>query len=259
MGWRAARPAGLTSYQLEVSLLRATGTRTASPSLGEVGAMASRLPSAVPPVSKPGVARGVVLDVPRYSQMVHRGSFQEYGGGGEAWCSPTSLSMVLAYYRALPPRSSYGWVPAGTPAPWVPAVARGTYDASYEGTGNWPFNSAYAAGRTGHAFVTRLRSLREAERFVRAGIPLVASISFGRGGLDGAPISASGGHLVVIAGFPSSGDVVVNDPAASSDGTVRRTYDRAQFEAAWLGGSGGLVYVVRDDAHPLPAQSPGNW
>ena len=53
------------------------------------------------------------------------------------------------------------------------------------GAGNWPFNTAYAANLTGDAFVTRLTSLREAERFIAAGIPLAASISFSRGQLDG--------------------------------------------------------------------------
>ena len=66
------------------------------------GAVASRLPSSVPAVSAPGVASGIVLDVPRYSQMVHRGEFSQYGGGGEAWCSPTSTAMVLGYYGRLP-------------------------------------------------------------------------------------------------------------------------------------------------------------
>jgi hypothetical protein len=34
------------------------------------------------------------LNVPRYSQMTHRGHYPQYGGG-QAWCSPTSLSMLL--------------------------------------------------------------------------------------------------------------------------------------------------------------------
>jgi hypothetical protein len=255
-------PAGLASYQLRVSLMRRTGATTASPTLDTVGAVASRLPdgpvttSARGPVSRAG---GAVLDVPRYSQMVHRGHYPRWGGGGEAWCSPTSTSMVLGYYDALPPASSRAWVPSGHTDPWVDAAARATYDAAYEGTGNWPFNTAYAAPLAGHAFVTRLRSLREAERFVTAGIPLVASISFGSGELTGAPISASNGHLVVIVGFRADGSVVVNDPAAPTRAGVRRTYDRGQFENAWLPRSGGLVYVIRDDAHPLPAGSPGNW
>jgi hypothetical protein len=140
----------------------------------------------------------------------------------------------------------------------VDAVARSTYDHGYRGTGNWPFNTAYAAPRTGSAFVTRLRSLAEAEQLVAAGIPVVASIAFGRGELTGAPISSSNGHLLVIAGFTATGDVVVNDPAAPTNATVRRTYRRAELERAWQEASGGVVYVVHDAAHPLPP-SPGSW
>ena len=92
-------------------------------------------------------------------------------------------------------------MPTGHADPWVDYAARMTFDHAYDGTGNWPFNTAYAASRAGKAFVTRLRSLREAERFVAAGIPLVASVSFGSGQLTGAPISATAGHLLVIVGF----------------------------------------------------------
>ena len=236
-------PSGVSSYQLRVTLRRAAG-QASSPSVDTVGAVASRLPSVTAvPTSRPGVARGIVLDVPAYSQMVHRGDFPEYGGGGEAWCSPTSTSMVLGYYGALPKPKAYAWV-GDRPDPWVDHAARMTYDYDYEGTGNWPFNTAYAASLAGHAHVTRLRSLREAEPYIAAGIPLVASIAFGRGELDGAPISSSNGHLVVIDGFTDSGDVVVNDPAAPTDATVRRTYDRGQFENAWIPSSGGTVYVI---------------
>jgi hypothetical protein len=50
---------------------------------------------------------------------------------------------------------------------------------------------------------------------------------------------------VAVVGFTSAGNVVVNDPAGSSNSTVRRTYKRGEFERAWLGGSGGITYVVR--------------
>ncbi|WP_180934443.1 C39 family peptidase [Nocardioides ungokensis] len=196
--WVASRSTGLASYQVRVLLLRRTGASTASPSLDQVGAMSSRLPSGSVTTSASGPASkaGTVLDVPRYSQMAHRGHYPRWGGGGEAWCSPTSTSMVLGYYDALPDPSTYAWVPAGHTDPWVDEAARSTYDAAYQGTGNWPFNTAYAAPLAGHAFVTRLRSLREAELFIDAGIPLVASISFGSGELTGAPISASNGTPV---------------------------------------------------------------
>lgn len=252
-------PNGVTSYQLRVTLVRRAGQK-ASPRIESVGAMASLLP-AVSSVktSKPGVARGVVLDVPTYSQMIHTGHSPEFGNGGEAWCSPTSTAMVLGYYDALPAPSAYSWVPAGHPDPWVDHVARMTYDYAYEGTGNWPFNTAYAATRVDRAFVTRLRSLREAEVLVKAGIPVVASIAFERGELDGAPIASTDGHLLVIVGFTADGDVVVNDPAAATDAEVRRTYDRGQFENVWIPTSGGTVYVIADAAHPLPPSPGGNW
>ena len=267
VAWDTWKTAGVSAWQLRLTLFRRSGTK-ASPLVERVGAMVSRLPSSTGvTTSRPGVAsrRGTVLRVPRYSQMVHRGAYPQYDNGGEAWCSPTSTTMVLGYYDALPPASSYRWVREDYPDRVVAHLARNTYDAGFGGTGNWPFNTAYAASRTGKAFVTRLRSLREAERFVAAGIPLVTSVTFGSGQLSGAPISSTNGHLMVVVGFRKNGDVVVNDPAASTRRGVRRTYDRGQFEDAWLkrgsaGGSGGLTYVVHDDGHPLPPRGKRrNW
>jgi hypothetical protein len=64
----------------------------------------------------------------------------------------------------------------------------------------------------------------------------------------------------VIAGFTSSGDVVVNDPAAISNQQVQRVYDRRSFERAWLSATGGIVYVIHPGSVPLPpaGQQP-NW
>ncbi len=248
----------LDAFQLRVTLLRGEGS--AGPTVDSVGAVASNLPDVDEvATSGSGPGSGTTLDVPRYSQMVHRGHYPTWGNGGQAWCSPTSTSMVLGYYDALPSAQDYSWVPDGHVDPWVDHAARMTYDHDYSGTGNWPFNTAYAATLTDHAFVTRLRSLREAGLFIEAGIPLVASISFGSGELDGAPISGTNGHLLVIVGFTDTGDVIVNDPAATKRKGVRRTYDRGQFEDAWLPTSGGLVYVIHDDAHPLPAGNHSNW
>ncbi|MFC5175759.1 peptidase C39 family protein [Nocardioides taihuensis] len=255
--WRVEPDRGLAGYQLRVTLLRGRGST--GPVVDGLGAVASRLPATAPGTSRPGPGSGTVLDVPRYSQMVHSGHYPRWGGGGQAWCSPTSTSMVLGYYDALPPAKAWSWIPDGHTDPWVDFAARATYDHGYDGTGNWPFNTAYAATRTGHAFVTRLRNLREAGRFIEAGIPVVASISFGSGELDGAPISASDGHLLVVVGFTRAGDVVVNDPAAQHRRGVRRTYDRAQFEDAWLPTSGGTAYIVRDDTHPLPTGASPGW
>ena len=247
---RAKSGVTFTAYRLAVDLHRRKGT-TIAPRVRSVHAVASRLAGSVPATSAP-LLPGKVLRVPRYSQQIHRGEYPRYGGGGEAWCSPTSLAMVLAYYGKRPTAREYAWVDDAYDDPWVDEAARRVYDYAYRGAGNWPFNTAYAATRLRRSVVTRLSSLRDAERFIAAGVPLVVSVSFSSGQLDGAPISSTNGHLLVVVGFTSAGDVVVNDPAAASNTGVRRVYDRGQFEAAWLRRSHGLAYAIRDRDHRFP-------
>jgi hypothetical protein len=252
----------LSSYQLRVTLYRPHGT-SQSPHVGMVGAMASRID--VPehlPASPLGGAEGITLDVPTYSQELHTGEYPQWDGGGEAWCSPTSTSMVLAYWRSGPRPADYAWVDPAYQDPWVDHAARNTYDYNYDGAGNWPFNAAYA-GRFGlDAFVTRLRSLTEAEQFIKRGIPLVVSVSWDKGELDGAGYSTNG-HLMVIVGFTEDGDVVVNDPASHlipSNEQVRTVYDREQFENTWVPHSGGVAYVLHPSDVPLPdPPAQANW
>lgn len=66
----------------------------------------------------------------------------------------------------------------------------------------------------------------------------------------------------MIRGFTASGDVIANDPAALSNEAVRRVYPRAAFERVWVGGSGGIVYVMHPASAALPSRVPGatpNW
>ncbi len=255
----AAAGRGWTSFQLRVTLLRPAGA-SLTPTVRSLAVMASRLPEAggvVPSV--PQAAQGVVLNVPRYSQNIHEGEYPQWNGGGEAWCSPTSTSMVVAHWGTGPTPADYAWVDPSYPDPWVDYAARHTYDANYAGTGNWPFNTAYA-GRFGlDGFVTRLRSPNEAERFIAAGIPLVLSLSFKKGKIPGLGYGTNG-HLLVLAGFTQSGEPVLNDPAAPSNEAVRKTVGRAEFEAAWLDTSRGIVYVIHPATAALPATGPqANW
>ncbi|HEX5917730.1 MAG TPA: peptidase C39 family protein [Nocardioides sp.] len=239
--WFAA--SAVTAYQLRVTLMRPKGSGKAV-SLERVGAVASADASAPRPASTPGPAAGTVLPVPTYSQMVHSGHYPAWGGGGEAWCSPTSLAMVLAYHGIAPTPTG---ITAGHADAVVDHTARMVYDHGYRGTGNWAFNTAYAATLAGgDSYVTRMRDLREAEDHIVAGVPLIVSVAFGRNQLAGAPISASNGHLLVVVGFEADGDVVVNDPAGATNAEVRRVYDRAQFERIWIAASGGTAYVVRN-------------
>ena len=245
----------LRSYRLRVSSYRAEGA-PAAPAISAVGAMTSRVPDRFEvPVSPPGKASGIELAVPAYAQNLHKGHFPEYGGSGESWCSPASTEMVVEYWGHRPRAADMTWIPAGQVDRTVDHAARQTYDFAYGGTGNWPFNTAYAAtfGLRGH--VTRLHSLTELEDYIARGIPVVTSQSFRADELDGAGYG-SAGHIMVVVGFTGDGDVIANDPAANSDAGVRRIYPRAQFENIWqrtkrhtddgsvASGPGGIVYLI---------------
>ena len=147
-----------------------------------------------------------------------------------------------------------GYLPAASPAghqdPWVDFTARAVYDYHYNGAGNWPFNAAYAASRGLVADVTQLHDLAEAEPFLKADIPLVASVAWNSNKLDGA-IKSTNGHLLVIEGMTADGkQVIVNDPASIDNAHVKHFYDREQFERAWIPASGGIVYVIRPAGWP---------
>ena len=95
--------------------------------------------------SAPGAAAGIELAVPSYAQSIHGGEYPQYGGGGAAWCSPTSTAMVMEYWGLGPSAADLAWVDPALADPCVDHAARFTFDAAYDGTGNWPFNTAYAA------------------------------------------------------------------------------------------------------------------
>jgi Peptidase_C39 like family len=245
----------LSSYQLRVTLYRKPGTKP-SPTVWRIGAMASDIPARFTvPASTPGEAAGIELPVPLFSQDIHKGQYPQYDNGGEAWCSPTSSSMVVKYWGRGPSQADLAWVDPTYQDPEVDYAARYTYDYQYEGCGNWPFNAAYAASWPDmEGVVTRLHSLNDIEHLISNGIPVITSQSFIASDLDGSNYSTSG-HLMCIAGFTADGDVVAHDPASSDDSVVRNVYKRGQFETVWLrtkrinadggvsSGSGGVVYV----------------
>jgi len=229
-----------TAHQLAL-VLRSDAPSAGSGPLVTLAAVLASSPSPVAravPVSR--AAWGVALPVPERSQMI-------YAGGGPVWCSPTSTSMVMAYWA-----DRLGNQALNRP---VPEVAAAVYDPVYRGNGNWPFNTAYA-GRDGlSAYVSRMSSLAQVERWIEASIPVVASLAWEPGELgSAAAVPSTDGHLLVIMGFTASGDVVVNDPAADPrlGLTVRRVYPRAALERLWLTHSGGTVYLIYPTGTPLP-------
>ncbi|HYC88389.1 MAG TPA: C39 family peptidase [Thermoanaerobaculia bacterium] len=177
-----------------------------------------------------------LLNVPQCSQMV-------YPDGGNVWCSPTSTSMVLAFLQN----------DTGACEPRVRAAVSGVHDWIFGGHGNWPFNTAYASTKGFNAYVARFTSMRDVENWVAAGVPVVFSFAWSSGQLTGSAIPSSSGHLAVFVGFDASGNPIVNDPAAASDGTVRRTYLRSELEPLWLSRSGGTVYLIYPQGLATPA------
>jgi len=260
------------AYRLRATLYRKTDA-SAGPTLSRLSAIASNLTNQKGsfPSKTTMTGPGIDLGVPQYSQEIHHGDFPQYDNGGEAWCSPTSTAMVVGYwslpsvtstdYSPQPPE--YAWVTAAYPPPhqdpWVDFTARAVYDYHYNGAGNWPFNAAYAASRTGLvADVTQLHNLREAEAFIKKGIPLVASVAWNSNKLEGG-IKSTNGHLLVIEGFSADGSkVIVNDPASIDNTVVKHSYDREQFERAWIPASGGIVYVIRPANWPTPPLTANN-
>ncbi|MFE0021370.1 peptidase C39 family protein [Amycolatopsis sp. NPDC059021] len=245
----------LRSYQLRITLYREAGSHV-TPVVTSLGAMTSAVPDRFDVrTTKPGRATGIELDVPPYAQNLHKGQFPQYGGGGENWCSPTATEMVAEYWGKRPKPADMAWIPAGYVDPSVAYAARYTYDYAYEGTGNWPFNTAYAAslGLRGH--ITRLHSLNELENYIARGIPVITSQSFESSELDGAGYGTAG-HIMVVIGFTKDGDVITNDPASNSNDNVRTVYKRDQFEKIWqrtqrhtadgsvASGPGGVVYLI---------------
>jgi hypothetical protein len=225
-----------TTNAFQVKLLLFSADKVATPSVQNVSMAYSTSAPKSATVSTGNPSRwNHVLNVPKCSQMV-------YPDGGEVWCSPTSTSMVLSYLAHY----------TGPCEPRVRAAVAGTYDWVYNGHGNWPFNTAYAATFGYEAYVARFTSLAKAEEFIAAGIPVIMSIAWKKGELSGADIESTNGHLLVLVGFDAQGNPVVNDPASPSDQAVQHTYLRSEFEPLWLKASGGTVYLIYQAGEPVP-------
>lgn len=239
-----------SAYQLSLTLF--TTSPSVSPSVRSIDAIASYDASQFQTIPADPSVWGTNLPVPQRSQMLPEYKGLGYGGGGEVWCSPTSTSMVMAYWANVLGQPNLNQT--------VPAAAQGTYDFAYDGTGNWPFNTAYAASYGLTSFVTRMSSMSQVEQWIKAGVPIVISVAFNNGQLPGEPVKNSPGHLMVIRGFTSTGDVITNDPAAATDAQVQIVYKRADLENVWQTSSNGTAYVIYPQGWATPTvDAAGSW
>ncbi|NIP16270.1 MAG: hypothetical protein GWM88_16635 [Pseudomonadales bacterium] len=137
---------------------------------------------------------------------------------GPRVCSPTCITMLLARH--------------GYPAD-LNSVAESCFDPVTNLYGIWPLAIRSAAHQGSLGAVELFDDWEEPLRVLEAGMPFAASIRFGEGGLPGAPLPRTGGHLVVVNGADPQ-DVRVNDPSAEDAASVHRRYRAAEFSNAWL-------------------------
>lgn len=192
-------------------------------------------PAPLPPVRD---AWGIALPVPERSQLHYP--------GGEAWCSPTVVSMLLGFWANKLHRPDLDLLP--------PAVAQEIHDPKWEGTGNWSFNMAFAGSLPGmRAMAVRLSDLAEVEAWVACGIPVGLSICSNRLNDRG---RRPRGHLVVCVGFTAQGEPILHDPGRSKE--IHRVVPRERLVDAWAY-SKNTAYLVYPEVTRLPADAFGHW
>ncbi len=219
------------------------GTNRARPKLKFLGLSFAntKVPVAVREPNR--AAWGKIISTPEHSQ---HGVWTNKG-----WCSPTSLSMALSRWAEILNRPEMNLT--------VPEVAAIVYDVDFAGTGNWPFNTAFAGSFPGmRSYVTRLDDISEVEDWIAAGIPVILSARWDWL-LPGRPPD-NDGHLIVCIGFTENGDVVVNDPSARLEKgePVRRIYKRADVIHSWTK-SHNAVYLVYPVGAKIPKNFYGHW
>jgi hypothetical protein len=174
------------------------------------------------------------LRVPLRSQMAYP--------HGNRICSPTSVTMLLAYWYMR--TGAARLVAFADHAAVSQLVAPCVYDPVYDGYGNWGFNTAYAAAQGLDAYLACFSSLAQLEPWIAAGVPVVISVAWKAGELANAPIASSAGHLLIVIGFDETGQVIVADPRAEHE---------TQLETAWQRNSAGMVYLIHPHGWPIPA------
>ncbi len=230
-----------TSLQLRVTLEGKAGTEL--PKLKFLGVCLADTHTPLTPLEPNHAVWGKEIVVPGKTQLGYP--------GGSGWCSPTSTSMTLAFWAKSLHRPELDIS--------VPDTAHAIYDKVYGGTGNWPFNTAFAGSFPGiRAYVTRLSDIRELEDWVAIGIPPIVSVSYDL--LKGKPNDNDPGHLMVCDGFTKDGDIVLNDPAHHPERgeACRRVFPRANFLRAW-NRSKYLIYLIYPEGSKLPADAYGHW
>jgi hypothetical protein len=214
------------------------GDQNQKPTLKFLGLCLTDTKAKLPSLAPDRAAWGTTIPVPERTQMAYP--------NGKVLCSPTTVSMIMTYWAQKLKRPELDHD--------VPDLVKAIYDAKWKGTGNWPFNTAYAGSYPGiRAYVARLSSLSEVEAWIAAGVPVGLSVCSDRLHHRG---PGPNGHLIVCVGFTQNGDPVVNDPGSSRN--IRRVYPRKDLTYAWAY-SRNAAYIIYPEGFPIPQDRFGHW
>jgi Peptidase_C39 like family len=222
-------------FQIRLTL---GGEGNLKPKLKFLGISVTDTTATLQPLPPNHSAWGKTIPVPERSQMAYP--------NGKVLCSPTTVSMIMTYWAKRLKRPEMDKD--------VPEVVKAVYDANWKGTGNWPFNMAYAGSYPGvRAYVTRMSDLAELEDWIAAGVPVGLSLCYDR--LRGKGPGPNG-HLVVCVGFTPEGDPIINDPGTSKN--VRKIFPRKNLLYAWAY-SHNAAYMIYPENAEVPRDRFGHW
>ena len=142
-------------------------------------------------------------------------------------CSPIAAGMVIGYH--------------GHAVDWR-QLLMDCYDPVTKMYGMWPLAIRAASHYGCLGAIELLASWDDVSSCLTADLPLVASIRFAKNQLPGAPLTATGGHLIVVHAVNSE-RALVNDPAAPNHGAVARSYPTPALAEAWFRHR-GAAYIL---------------
>ena len=220
------RPA--STYQMRATLFSFDPTGQTSPELRRVSVSHSAY---VASANKRDLIRGTPnsdADFRRDLPVPFRAQGVELQNLSSEICSPTSVAMLMQFAgKYVPTRDT----------------ALSIYDPEYDLFGNWNRAVAMAGSLGLDAYLTRISTIDDARRYVANGQPLIASIRFKDGEFPSNVMKSTAGHLIVIRGFNSQGDAIVNDPASRERGNGI-IYKADELERAWIDSASGVAYVI---------------
>ena len=148
-------------------------------------------------------------------------------------CSPTSLTMLLQHF-----------IDASID---LNSIIKECYDEQHDLFGIWP-KAVWTASQYGLLAHQQLfEDEKDIAYYLNSNRPIMASVQFEENELPGSFIPRSDGHLLVICGI-SDNNIVVNDPSAPSQATVRCSYPKEAFLSCWLKkrGFGIVLHPIHD-------------